>query len=108
MLHGTFIFRELPAVLHQFFSGTTPLININNPSTMANENGGVFSDLFNAFGALVQSLADTLTSSVSSASTVVQSCTELCVNIVTNTANTALQLVQNVANGISSAITPKK
>ncbi|NTW70266.1 MAG: hypothetical protein HGB23_10560 [Chlorobiaceae bacterium] len=75
---------------------------------MANENGGVFSDLFNAFGALAQSLADTLVNGVSSASSVVQSCSELCITIVTNTANTALELIQNITNGISSAITPKK
>ena len=75
---------------------------------MANENGGVFSDLFIAFGALAQSIADTLVNGVSSASTVVQSCSELCVTLLTNTANTALQLIQNVTDGISSAITPKK
>ena len=75
---------------------------------MANENSGVFSDLFNAVGALAQNLADTLVNGVSSATSLIQTCTDLCVNIVNSTANTAIQIIQNVSTGISSAITPKK
>jgi chlorosome envelope protein F len=75
---------------------------------MANENGGVFSDLFNAVGALAQNLADTLVNGVSSAGSLIQTCTDLCVNIVSSTANTAIQIIQSVSTGISSAITPKK
>lgn len=75
---------------------------------MANENNGVFSDLFNAVGTLIQNVADTLVSGVSSASTVVQSCASLCTTIVSNTVNTVFQVIQSVGTGISSAITPKK
>ena len=75
---------------------------------MANENNGVFSDLFIAFGNLAQNLADTLANGIVSATSVVQSCTDLCATIVTNTANTAIQLIQSVTAGISSVITPKK
>jgi chlorosome envelope protein F len=75
---------------------------------MANENNGVFSDLFNAVGALAQNLADTLVNGVSTATSLIQTCTDLCVNIVNSTANTAIQIIQNVSTGISSAITPKK
>ncbi|NTV17366.1 MAG: hypothetical protein HGB09_07985 [Chlorobiaceae bacterium] len=75
---------------------------------MANENNGVFSDLFNAVGALAQNLADTLVNGVSSATSIVQTCTDLCASIVTNTANTAIQIIQSVTTSISSAITPKK
>ena len=75
---------------------------------MANETNGVFSDLFNAVGTLVQNVADTLVSGVTSAGSVVQSCTDLCGTILTNTINTALQLIQSVATGITSAIAPKK
>jgi chlorosome envelope protein F len=75
---------------------------------MANENNGVFSDLFNAVGTLAQNIADTLVNGVSSATTLVQTCTNLCATIVTSTANTAIQIIQSVTTGISSAITPKK
>ncbi len=74
---------------------------------MANEINGVFSDLFNAVGTLAQNLADTLSNGVTSATSVVQSCINLCATIVCNTANTAIQLIQGVTTGISSAITPK-
>ncbi len=76
---------------------------------MANENeGGVFSDLFIAVGALVQNVADTLLSGVNSASSLVQSCATLCVSIVTNTANTAIQIIEGVSTAVTTAITPKK
>ncbi len=75
---------------------------------MANENSGVFSDLFNAVGVPIQNLADTLGCGVNSALSIVQSCLTLCTTIVTNTANTAIEIIQCVATGITSAITPKK
>ena len=75
---------------------------------MANETNGVFSDLFNAVGALLQNVADTLVSGVSSASSVVQACTDLCGTILTNTINTAVQIIQSVSTGITTAIAPKK
>ncbi|MCX6178889.1 MAG: hypothetical protein NT163_05905 [Chlorobiales bacterium] len=75
---------------------------------MANDNNGIFSDLFNAVGTPVQNLADTLGNGLNSATEIVQSCATLCVTIVTNTANTAIQLLLGVATAISSAITPKK
>jgi len=75
---------------------------------MANDNNGVFFDLFNAVGTLLQNLADALSNGVTSASSVIQSCTTLCTTIISNTANTAIQLIQGVATGISSAITPKQ
>ncbi|ABL65702.1 hypothetical protein [Chlorobium phaeobacteroides] len=75
---------------------------------MANNSNGVFSDLFNAVGAPVQNLSDTIGNGISGAASVVESCTNLCATIVTSSANTAVQLIQGVATGISSAITPKK
>lgn len=76
---------------------------------MSNENnGGVFSDLFNAVGALAQNLADTFVSGVTTATSIVQSCTNLCVTIVSNTANTAAQLIQDITTAVTSAVAPKK
>jgi chlorosome envelope protein F len=75
---------------------------------MANENNGVFSDLFNAVGTPVQNVADLLVSGVSTATSLVQSCCGLCVTIVSNTANATIDTLQSVLTGISSAIAPKK
>ncbi|MEI6757677.1 MAG: hypothetical protein WCK85_07475 [Chlorobium sp.] len=77
---------------------------------MANEenNGGVFLDLFIAVGNLLQNVADTLANGVTSAGSIVQSCTNLCATIVSNAANTASQLLQGVATAITSATTPKQ
>ncbi len=74
---------------------------------MANNNG-VFQDLFNAVGNPVQNLADSVGEGVTSATSLVQTCVNLCGTIVTGTANTAVQVLQSVASGISSAITPKQ
>lgn len=75
---------------------------------MANENGGVFSDLFIAVGSLAQNIADTLANGVASATSIVQTCTDLCATIITSTANTAIQIIQGVSTAVTSAITPKK
>lgn len=75
---------------------------------MANDNNcGLFCDLFDALGVLAQNVADTLGNVISTASGLVQSCADVCGPIVTNTANSAVQIIQSVANGISSAIAPK-
>jgi chlorosome envelope protein F len=74
--------------------------------SMANSNG-VFSDLFNAIGNPVQNVADTVGNGVNSAVSLVESCTNLCATLLTSSVNTASRLVQDVSNGISSAITPK-
>ena len=75
---------------------------------MANENSGVFSDLFNAFGTLAQNIADTLGNGVTTATSIVQTCLDLCATIVTTTANTAIQLIQVASTAVTTAITPKK
>ncbi len=75
---------------------------------MANENNGVFSDLFNAVGVPVQNVADTVVNGVSSATSIVESCTNLCGTIISTLANTAIQLIQGVADGITTALAPKK
>jgi chlorosome envelope protein F len=75
---------------------------------MANENNGVFSDLFNAVGVPVQNVADTLVNGVSSATSLVQTVTNLFGSIISGAANLAIQIIQGVATGITSAIAPKK
>ncbi|NTU68257.1 MAG: hypothetical protein HGB02_05170 [Chlorobiaceae bacterium] len=74
---------------------------------MANNNG-VFSDLFNAVGAPIQNVADFAGNTAASFLSVAESCTNLCATILTNSVNTATQLVQGVADGISKAVAPKQ
>lgn len=74
---------------------------------MANNNG-VFSDLFQAVGAPIQNVADTVGNGVNSVVSVAQSCTTICTNALTGTASAGLQFLQSVVSGISSAITPKQ
>jgi chlorosome envelope protein F len=71
-------------------------------------NNGVFSDLFQAVGAPIQNVADTVGNGVNSAISVAQSCTNACTNILTGTASAGLQLIQSVVSGITSAIAPKQ
>ncbi|MEI6691252.1 MAG: hypothetical protein WCL43_00870 [Chlorobium sp.] len=75
---------------------------------MANDNNGIFSDLFIAVGNPIQNVADTLGEGFNVATSIAQSCVNLCATIVTSTANAAIQLIQSVVTGITSAITPKK
>jgi chlorosome envelope protein F len=75
---------------------------------MANENNGIFSDLFSAVGAPIQNVADLVGDGVNAAVSIAQSGVDLCGTIVTSSVNTATQIIQGVATGISSAITPKK
>ncbi|NTU98229.1 MAG: hypothetical protein HGA62_10510 [Chlorobiaceae bacterium] len=74
---------------------------------MANNNG-VFSDLFEAVGAPVQNVADTVGNGVNSVISVAQSCTNVCTNLLTSTAAAGLQFIQSVVSGISTAIAPKQ
>ncbi len=75
---------------------------------MANENNGVFTDLFIAVANPIQNLADTLGNGANSATSIVQSCINLCSTIITSMANTAIQLIQGVATAVTSAINPKQ
>ncbi|MEI8187019.1 MAG: hypothetical protein WCG19_10015 [Chlorobiaceae bacterium] len=75
---------------------------------MANDNNGIFSDLFIAIGQPIQNVADAVGNGCNAAISVAESGVNLCTTIVTSTANTANQLIQGVINGITSAITPKK
>ena len=79
---------------------------------MANENNGVFSDLFNAVGAPIQNVADTIGNGFNSALSIGQSgvnlCANLCGTVVTGTLNTTSQLLQSVSTAISSITAPKK
>ncbi|ACF46251.1 hypothetical protein CR161_05560 [Prosthecochloris sp. ZM] len=86
---------------------TTGIINTHLTSDMANNNG-VFQDLFNAVGTPVQNVADSVGDGVTSATSLVQNCADLCGTIITSSANTAIELIQNIASSISSAITPKQ
>jgi chlorosome envelope protein F len=75
---------------------------------MANENKGVFSDLFIAIGNPVQNVADAVGNGFNTATSIAESCLNLCGTLVTSTANTATEIIQGVATAITSAITPKK
>lgn len=74
---------------------------------MANNNG-VFSDLFTAVAAPIQNVVDFAGNTCVSLISVAESCTNLCATVVTNSVDTATQVVQGVANAVTSAITPKK
>ena len=75
---------------------------------MANENNGVFSDLFDAVGAPIQNVADTIGDGFNAALSIGQSGVNLCGTIVTSTLNTTSQVLQSVATSITSLTTPKK
>jgi chlorosome envelope protein F len=75
---------------------------------MANDNNGVFSDLFNAVGAPIQNVADSVGNGFETVTSLAQTLLNIFGTIVTSTANTAIQLIQSVVTGISAAITPKK
>jgi chlorosome envelope protein B len=73
---------------------------------MANEsaNTGVFSDLFNAVGILLQGVADTVSNGICSAAQLVETLGKTSVSIVEGVVNAATQVLE----GLSSAIAPKK
>lgn len=79
---------------------------------MANENNGVFSDLFNAVGAPIQNVADTIGDGLNSALSIAQSGVNLvgtvATTVVTGSLNTTNQLLQSVSTAISSLTAPKK
>jgi chlorosome envelope protein F len=75
---------------------------------MANDNNGIFSDLFNAVGTPIQNVADSVGNGFETVTSLAQTLLNIFGTIVTSTANTAIQLIQSVVTGISSAITPKK
>ena len=75
---------------------------------MANDNNGVFSDLFNAVGAPIQNVADSVGNGFETVTSLAQTLLNIFGTIVTSTANTAIQLIQSVVTGISAAITPNK
>ncbi|MEI7707548.1 MAG: hypothetical protein WCI90_04705 [Chlorobium sp.] len=72
------------------------------------DNNGIFSDLFNAVGTPIQNVADLVGDGFNAATSIAQTLLNLFGTIVTSTANTAIQIIQGVATGISSAIAPKK
>jgi chlorosome envelope protein F len=72
------------------------------------DNNGIFSDLFNAVGTPIQNVADLVGDGFNAATSIAQTLFNLFGTIVTSTANTAIQIIQGVATGISSAIAPKK
>lgn len=71
-------------------------------------NNGVFSDLFTAIGAPVQNVADAAGNGVNTALSLAESCLNVSASLVTNTANTAIQMIQGVTSAITSAVAPKK
>jgi chlorosome envelope protein F len=79
---------------------------------MANENNGVFSDLFNAVGTPIQNVADTIGDGLNSALSIAQSGVNLvgtvATTVVTGSLNTTNQLLQSVSTAISSLTAPKK
>ncbi|HWR00971.1 MAG TPA: hypothetical protein VN371_03840 [Chlorobaculum sp.] len=77
---------------------------------MANESAGngVFTDLFAAVGDLAQQATDIVGSGVKTATDVVTPIGNASVSLVTTTINSAAQLIQGVADGITAAIAPKK
>ena len=72
------------------------------------DNNGIFSDLFNAVGTPIPNVADLVGDGFNAATSIAQTLLNLFGTIVTSTANTAIQIIQGVATGISSAIAPKK
>lgn len=71
---------------------------------MANSEG-VFSDLFNAAGNATQNLAENVLDGASNVTSVAQEYGNLCTSIATGAVTTAIQLIQDVTSGISSAFT---
>ncbi|MBF0587080.1 hypothetical protein INT08_08570 [Prosthecochloris sp. N3] len=75
---------------------------------MANGNNGVFQDLFNAVGEPVQNLSDAAGSGVSSILDLAQDGVKLCATLVTSTTETAVKVVQGVADGITSSLSQNR
>jgi chlorosome envelope protein F len=75
---------------------------------MAENNTGVFSDLFNAVGNTTQDVADNVINGATNVTNAAQEYANLGVSIATGAATSTLKLVQDVLSGISSALNTKQ
>ncbi|WP_294346838.1 hypothetical protein [Prosthecochloris sp.] len=75
---------------------------------MAENNNGVFSDLFNAVGNTTQDVADNVINGATNVTNAAQEYANLGVSIATGAATSTLKLVQDVLSGISSALNTKQ
>ncbi len=75
---------------------------------MAENNNGVFSDLFTAVGNTTQDVADNVVNGATNVTNAAGEYANLGVSIATGAATSTLKLVQDVLSGISSALKPKQ